>query len=195
MQRAKKYFLDAPLVTRIASGLYLLYIAVNMSRPLWFDEVWRAYQISNWKFIDPDNGSAPISPLFFLLTKMMTVISNNEITQRLIVIAVSLLLPFVTYYVMSRYFGRQIAVNTKRASPTEDLHAMIAEHKASEKGEWVSHSIDKIPFRCYADSVRIEQKDTGFLIFAENQKLPVLYPKNRTTVPMLHTVGFCLNDS
>ncbi len=109
MQRARKYFLEAPLVTRIASGLYLLYIAVNMSRPLWFDEVWRAYQISNWKFIDPDNGSAPISPLFFLLTKMMTVISNNEITQRLIVIAVSLLLPFVTYYVMSRYFGRQIA--------------------------------------------------------------------------------------
>lgn len=64
------------------------------------------------------------------------------------------------------------------------LFGPITHVRYSEKGEWVSHSIDKIPFRCYADSVRIEKKDTSFLIFAENQKF-IFLPKSKklVTVP------------
>jgi len=51
----------------------------------------------------------------------------------------------------------------------------------SEKGEWVSHSIDNMFLRCSADSVSIQQKDTGFLITAQKQKF-IFLPKSKKLI-------------
>lgn len=51
----------------------------------------------------------------------------------------------------------------------------------SNKHEWVSHSIDHMFLFCSADSVSIQQKDTGFLIISPKQKF-IFLPKYKKVI-------------
>lgn len=70
-------------VILLVAVIVVLPIVINVTKPLWFDEVWRADIISRmrlWRY----DGEPPVSLLWVLLIKLPTLIYNAEFTQRLL---------------------------------------------------------------------------------------------------------------
>jgi hypothetical protein len=92
----------------------LVPIVVNGFKPLWFDEVWRAEIISQWRMYRMF-GEAPLPLLLMLLVKPITLVYNNEFTQRVVYMVFALgLMPLLYLFgrrIRSRKFGLMLAAS------------------------------------------------------------------------------------
>ncbi len=92
----------------------------------------------------------------------------------------------VTFYTPAGFFSTH--VNTYKINnftfytyQTSLMGTTSTQVRYSNNHEWVSHSIDNMFLPCSADSVSIQQKDTGFLIIAQNYKFMFL-PKSKKVI-------------
>lgn len=87
-------------------------IAHSASRPMWFDESWRADFVNrNLDVALADRYTyAPISAGLFVFTKATTTFVDNNFTHRLSTYMAALALPFIVYWFCRVFFNRRTAL-------------------------------------------------------------------------------------
>lgn len=95
-----------------ATIFQLAFIAHSISRPMWFDESWRADFVNRNLDIPLVDRStyAPISAGLFVFTKATTAFVDNNFTHRLSTYIAALAVPFVVYWFCRVFFDRRMAL-------------------------------------------------------------------------------------
>lgn len=130
----KKYKSDKTtfLIFAFAYAFLILLIYHSASRPMWFDEAWRAYYIDHNfnKELLNNSGAAPISAGVYAVTKAAVFFVNNNFTQRIVSYLALLILPWIVYKFCRINFGKLVA---QVSIPVTLLSGSILEYSTQNK--------------------------------------------------------------
>lgn len=101
------------ILCAVALIVFATNLITHVNRPLWLDEAWRAYVISNDLDVsEADKFATAIAPItlgHYIVTKALTIIYDFEFTQRLLSYVCSILLLIALFIfgkeVKNKYFG------------------------------------------------------------------------------------------